>query len=314
MSLILLILILLVSLLALIKGADFFIDGAKSIGLKMGMSPFVIGVLIVGMGTSLPELASSIAAVFQNETTVVLANVVGSNITNILLIVGILALFSRRIVIRRELLKSELPLFVIATTHFLFIISDGVVTRIESILLLGTFIAYLWYIIKEPPSDLEEVEEKPKEDKKETVKSIGLIVFGLIGIIAGAHFTVYSSIELAYLIGIPVSIVAILGIAIGTSLPELMVSLSAIKTNDADLAIGNIFGSNAINMLLVVGIPAFMTNLYADKVVMDLGIGILLAASIIFFVHGLSRRLMRWEGAMLLLFFFFFVIQLFNYI
>jgi len=314
MSLIILILILIISLAFLIKGADFFVDGAKSIGLKMGMSPFVVGVLIVGMGTSLPELASSIAAVFQNETTVVLANVVGSNITNILLIVGLLALLSRKIIIKRDLLKSELPLFVIATTHFLFIISDGVVTRIESILLLGTFFAYLWYIIKEPPSDLEVTEEKPKEDKKETVNSISLIVFGLIGIIAGAHFTVYSSIELAYLIGIPVSIVAILGIAIGTSLPELMVSLSAIKSGDADLAIGNIFGSNAINMLLVVGVPAFITNLYADKVVMDLGITILLAASIIFFVHGLSRRLMRWEGAMLLLFFFFFVIQLFNYI
>jgi len=314
MSLIILIIILIISLASLIKGADFFVDGAKSIGLKMGMSPFVVGVLIIGMGTSLPELASSIAAVFQNETTVVLANVVGSNITNILLIVGLMALLSRKIIIKRDLLKSELPLFVIATTHFLFIISDGVVTRIESILLLGTFIAYLWYIIKEPPSDLEVMEEKPKEDKKETVNSISLIVFGLIGIIAGAHFTVYSSIELAYLIGIPVSIVAILGIAIGTSLPELMVSLSAIKSGDADLAIGNIFGSNAINMLLVVGVPAFITNLYADKVVMDLGISILLAASIIFFVHGLSRRLMRWEGAMLLLFFFFFVIQLFNYI
>ena len=93
-----------------------------------------------------------------------------------------------------------------------------------------------------------------------------------------------------------------------------MVSISAIKTGDADLAIGNIFGSNAINMLLVVGVPAFITNLYADQVVMGVGVSILLAASIIFFVHGLSRRLMRWEGAMLLLFFIFFIIQLFDYI
>jgi len=159
-----------------------------------------------------------------------------------------------------------LPLFVIATTHFIFIISDGVVTRLESLLLLGTFGAYLWYIIKEPPSDLEVMEEKPKENKTETIKSIGLVIAGLVGIIVGAHFTVYSSVELAYTIGIPLSIVTILSIAIGTSLPELMVSISAIKTGDADLAIGN--RSNAFNMLLVVGVSAFITDLYADQVVM----------------------------------------------
>lgn len=306
--------ILFVSALAvLIKGADLFIEGAKTIGVKMGLSPFVIGVLIVGFGTSLPELASSLAAVYNGETTIVAANVVGSNIANILLIVGLLALLSPKIVIRRDLMKSELPLFVIATTHFLFIIHDGIITRVESFLLLGTLAAYIWYIIKEPPSDLEVI-EKPLEGNDRTIKSISLLIIGLLAIIGGAHFTVYSAIEMASLIGIPISIVTILGIAIGTSLPELAVSLKAVKTGDADLAIGNIFGSNAINMLLVVGLPAFFTNLLVDEVVMNVGIYILLAASVIFFVHGLSRRLMRWEGAMLLLFFIFFVIQLLEYI
>lgn len=302
------------SLFILIKGADTFIKGAKTIGVKIGMSPFVIGVLIVGIGTSLPELASSLAAVYNNETTMVAANVVGSNITNILLIVGLLALLSPKIVIRRDLMKSELPLFVIATTHFLFIIHDGIITRVESFLLLGTFAAYLWYIIKEPPSDLEIIEEAPKEDNNKLFKSIALLVVGLVAIVLGAHFTVYSAIEMASLVGVPISIVTILGIAIGTSLPELAVSLKAVKTGDADLAIGNIFGSNAINMLFVVGLPAFFTNLLVDSVVMEMGMYILLATSVIFFVHGLSRRLMRWEGAMLLLFFAFFVIQLFQYI
>ena len=152
------------------------------------------------------------------------------------------------------------------------------------------------------------------EGNDRMIKSISLLVIGLLAIIGGAHFTVYSAIEIATLIGVPISIVAILGIAIGTSLPELAVSLKAVKSGDADLAIGNIFGSNAINMLLVVGLPAFFTNLLVDEVVMNVGIYILLAASVIFFVHGLSRRLMRWEGAMLLLFFIFFIIQLFQYI
>lgn len=302
------------SLFILIKGADVFVEEAKTIGVKMGMSPFVIGVLIVGMGTSLPELASSLAAVYNNETTMVTANVVGSNITNILLIVGLLALISPKIVIRRDLMKSELPIFVIATTHFLFIIHDGIVTRVESFLLLGTFAAYLWYIIKEPPSDLEVIEEVSKEDNSNLFKSIALLVVGLVAIVLGAHFTVYSAIEMASLIGVPISIVTILGIAIGTSLPELAASFKAIKIGDSDLAIGNIFGSNVMNMLFVVGLPAFFTNLLVDNVVMEMGMYILLATSVIFFVHGLSRRLMRWEGAMLLLFFAFFVIQLFQYI
>ncbi|HQB85037.1 MAG TPA: calcium/sodium antiporter [Candidatus Pacearchaeota archaeon] len=314
MNLLMLGLIFVFSLFILIKGADIFVEEAKTIGVKMGMSPFVIGVLIVGMGTSLPELASSLAAVYNNETTMVTANVVGSNITNILLIVGLLALISPKIVIRRDLMKSELPIFVIATTHFLFIIHDGIVTRVESFLLLGTFAAYLWYIIKEPPSDLEVIEEVSKEDNSNLFKSIALLVVGLVAIVLGAHFTVYSAIEMASLIGVPISIVTILGIAIGTSLPELAASFKAIKIGDADLAIGNIFGSNVMNMLFVVGLPAFFTNLLVDNVVMEMGMYILLATSVIFFVHGLSRRLMRWEGAMLLLFFAFFVIQLFQYI
>ncbi|OQA70955.1 MAG: Inner membrane protein YrbG [Parcubacteria group bacterium ADurb.Bin247] len=314
MNLLMLGLVFVFSLFILIKGADVFVEEAKTIGVKMGMSPFAIGVLIVGMGTSLPELASSLAAVYNNETTMVTANVVGSNITNILLIVGLLALISPKIVIRRDLMKSELPIFVIATTHFLFIIHDGIVTRVESFLLLGTFAAYLWYIIKEPPSDLEVIEEVSKEDNSNLFKSIALLVVGLVAIVLGAHFTVYSAIEMASLIGVPISIVTILGIAIGTSLPELAASFKAIKIGDADLAIGNIFGSNVMNMLFVVGLPAFFTNLLVDNVVMEMGMYILLATSVIFFVHGLSRRLMRWEGAMLLLFFAFFVIQLFQYI
>jgi cation:H+ antiporter len=286
---------------------------AKKVGVIFGLSPFVIGVLIVGMGTSLPELASSIAAVFTNNTEIVIANVVGSNITNILLVVGILALLSKKIVIRKDLLQSELPLFAIATTHFFFIVSDGVVDRVEAGLLLGTCAAYLWYILKD--SDEVGADEVKVERDWKTIYGLGFwLVLGLIAIIGGAHYTVYAAVDLAEMIGVPVSIVSILAIAVGTSLPELMVSLRAIKTGEVDMAVGNIFGSNAINMLLVVGVPALMTTLYADEVVMGVGLHILMASSVILLVHGLARKLMQWEGAMLLLFYAFFVVQLFKYI
>jgi cation:H+ antiporter len=305
--------LLVVSLGVLVKGSDIFVDVAKKVGVIFGLSPFVIGVLIVGMGTSLPELASSIAAVFTNNTEIVIANVVGSNITNILLVVGILALLSKKIVIRKDLLQSELPLFAIATTHFFFIVSDGVVDRVEAGLLLGTCAAYLWYILKD--SDEVGADEVKVERDWKTIYGLGFwLVLGLIAIIGGAHYTVYAAVDLAEMIGVPVSIVSILAIAVGTSLPELMVSLRAIKTGEVDMAVGNIFGSNAINMLLVVGVPALMTTLYADEVVMGVGLHILMASSVILLVHGLARKLMQWEGAMLLLFYAFFVVQLFKYI
>jgi cation:H+ antiporter len=293
-----------------------FIDSASALGVRMGMSPFVIGVLIVGMGTSLPEFASSIAAVLSDAPEIVVANVVGSNITNILLIVGLMALLSHRVItIRRDLLRTELPLFVIATTHFVFIISDGVITRLEALLLLGTFAAYLWYIISEPSNaDEFEGQDDAKAAHARLSWTLVFLVVGLGAVVAGAHFTVASAIMIATILEIPLGIVSILGIAIGTSLPELVVSLQALKTGAADLAIGNIFGSNAMNMLFVAGFPALFWTLQADEVVMGIGIHILVAASVIFLIHGLSRRLMRWEGLMLLLFFVFFVIQLFTFI
>jgi cation:H+ antiporter len=307
--------ILILSLLALIKGSDYFIQGSRVIGQKLGFSPFIIGVLLVGFGTSLPELASSIAAVYSGVPEVVIANVVGSNITNILLVVGVLALFSKKIVINKDLLKSELTLFVIATTHFLFILSDGVIDRIESFLLLGTFAAYIWYIIKDvDSSEIVDPAEKSTKPPSQIWKPLAILTLGLLGVIGGAHYTVGSALQLATILGLPISIISILGIAIGTSLPELIVSLQAIKTGGVDLAIGNIFGSNAINMLLVAGLPAMITNLPADEIVMGIGMHILLASSVIFLIHGLARRFMKWEGAMLLLFYGFFIVQLFSYI
>ena len=140
---------LLVSLFVLIRGADVFVVGAKQMGASLGMSKFAIGVLIVGFGTSLPELASSIAAALEGATAIVIANAVGSNITNILLVVGVLAAIGGRISIKRDLIKTELPIFFIATAHFLAVIYDGVVDRLEGILLMGTFAAYMWYLFVE---------------------------------------------------------------------------------------------------------------------------------------------------------------------
>jgi cation:H+ antiporter len=304
-----------IALFALVRGADTFVVGAKQVGASLGMSKFAIGVLIVGFGTSLPELASSLAAALGGNTQIVVANAVGSNITNILLVVGILATLGGRIIIKRDLIKTELPIFFIATTHFLAVTWDGTVDRIEAVLLLGTFIAYIWYLFTEAEDvdAVDLVKDKGGRPRLEA-KSLAFIILGVSAVLVGAHFTVEMVVNIATMAAVPLGLVSILAIALGTSLPELFVSLQALKTGEAELAIGNIFGSNAFNILMVIGIPALIVPLVADEVVMGLGLQVLLAASAIFFVNGLAKQVMRWEGMMMLLFFGFFLVKLTDFI
>ena len=303
-----------IALFALVRGADTFVTGAKQMGASLGMSKFAIGVLIVGFGTSLPELASSIAAALRNETAIVIANAVGSNITNILLIVGVLAAFGGSILIKRELIKTELPIFFIATVHFTAVIYDGTVDRIEALLLLGTFSAYVWYLFNEAKHEHDVRMTQGGRRPYLEFRSLIFILIGLAAVVIGAHYTVDMVVNIATALTVPLGLVSILAIALGTSLPELFVCMKAIRDGEQELAIGNIFGSNAFNILIVIGLPALITPLFADAVVMQLGLGILVAASAIFFVNGLAKQIMRWEGMMMLIFFAFFVTKLVEFI
>jgi cation:H+ antiporter len=303
--------VLLVALFVLVRGADLFVEGAKRIGAAFGMSSFAIGVLIVGLGTSLPELASSIAAVLADTTEIVTANAVGSNITNILLIVGVLAMLGGPVKINKNLLQTELPIFFIATVHFVASIWDGQIDRIEAALLVGTLCAYIWYLFSGGNKAKEEMEVK-EEPEKVTVKAVVFVILGIVAVLGGAHYTVMSAVEIATFLTIPIGIVSIGAIAIGTSLPELFVSLQAIKSKETDLAIGNIFGSNAFNILLVVGVPGVLAPLAVGQVVSELGIWVMVAASLILFVNGLARQVQKWEGIAMILFFSFFLVKLFE--
>lgn len=301
-----------ISIFALVKGADLFVDGAKKIGFSFGMSPFVIGVLIVGLGTSLPELASSLAGIYSGVPEIVVANAVGSNITNILLIVGVLAAVGGTVFIKQDLLQSELPIFLIATVHFVAAVYDGQVDRLEGLLLFGTFAAYLWYLFSESSNQGER--SIAKDENEPLLKAVVFVVIGLAAVLIGANYTVENAVNIATAFSVPIGLVSIAAIAIGTSLPELFVSIQAMRSGEADLAVGNIFGSNAFNMLLVVGVPALFMPLPVDTVVMEIGLIVLIAASIIFFVSGLARKIMRWEGVMMLLFFGFFLLKLTDFV
>lgn len=307
--------ILLLAVFALVRGADMFVEGAKHIGAALGMSSFAIGVLIVGFGTSFPELASSFAAVLQNSPELVVANAVGSNITNILLVVGFIVMLGGKILIKRDLIKTELPIFFIATAHFLLMIGDGVVDRIESVLLVGTFAAYIWYLFGEAEEEdkVDLVKDKGRRPQLKA-NALAFLVLGLGAVLVGAHYSIQMVINLGGALSIPPEIISIFAIALGTSLPELFVAIKSVRSGHGEMAIGSIFGSNAFNILMVVGIPGLFMALPATPVVLSVGLPILVAASAIFFVNGLAKQIMRWEGAMLLLFFAFFVIKLIDFI
>ena len=218
------------------------------------------------------------------------------------------------VIIKRDLQKTELSVFFISTTLFIAVVFDGSVDQIEALLLLGTFAAYVWYLFSEAESGNSAEQTKVGNRSNLEVKSIVFIVIGVATVLVGAHFTVEMVVNIATALEVPLGLVSIGAIALGTSLPELFVSMQSIRDGEAELAIGNIFGSNAFNMLIVVGVPALITPLMADEVVMGLGIKILAVASAIFFVTGLARQVMRWEGMMMLLFFVFFVVKLASFI
>lgn len=314
------------SLAALIKGADWFLQGSERFGLALGLSPFIVGVTIVGIGTSLPELLAGTVAAFQGLTDIATANAIGSNIANILLVVGLLAVFSHKIVVKKDLIDLDLPLLAIATILFVAVTIDRQVTSWEAVLLLAAYVVYLLYTVHERMDKEEEQEalislgvqpkasrwwwpfhrhqkEQPLIRKKDYV----YIILGPILLAVGAKYVVDSIFELSVLLEVGTEIIAMLAVAFGTSLPELLVSITAAKRGKVEVALGNIIGSSVFNLLMVVGIPAVVTPLILGYSSFIIGLPMLLAATFLFIFSGISRRIHIWDGAMYLILYIFFV-------
>lgn len=309
--------IFLISLVVLITGSAVFLRQAEKLGVALGMPAFIIGVFIVGVGTSLPELASGIAAVLNGATEIVTANAIGSNIANTMLVVGILGVIGGRLVITKDLLDAELPFFVTSTVIFLGIVANGSVSTIEAMLLFSLYVIYIAYLFTHDQDidtvvseKREEIEHAERKHYKDGIYATGLGILGLVGVLGGAHALITSATAIAELLSVAPGLVSISAIALGTSLPELSVSLRALQQNKVDLAIGNIFGSNAFNILLAVGIPGLLTPLALDVQTFTVGVPILAASAFIFFVLGMARKIYRWEGLMFLVFYLFFMIKL----
>jgi cation:H+ antiporter len=304
-----------VSLAALVKGADWLITSAEKIGLAWGLSPFIVGVTIVAMGTSFPELVSSFAAVLRGVNEVVVANAVGSNIANILLVVGVSAVVGKRLTVTKNLIDVDLPLLLIGTVIFLVVLADGQVNLGESILMVVTYGVYVLYTILHQ----EEVEEAKTARTEEVEarrpklrgKDLIMLFFGLTGLVLGAHFLIESLVELSALLQVATGVIAITAVAIGTSLPELLVSAKAAMKKKSELALGNIFGSNLFNSFMVVGLPGMVTQLQVDTETFNIGVPVMAVTTLLFVISGISKRIHMWEGAFFLSLYILFIAKLF---
>lgn len=337
MILLLWILIFIFSLFILVKSAGYFVGFSERLGRILGISQFIIGVTIIGIGTSLPELTSSLVAVFKGSTEIVVANIVGSNIFNILLIVGITALFAKKIVVKRELINIDLPLLASATAGLVvMVLWDGQITWKEGIIALATYLVYLLYTIQARKKEdigtksitsilfdnlfsrfrkkAEKIAEQTQEIGEKKVKMsliVGLIVSGLF-VWLGAEFTIRGVIEISQILNIGTSVIALSAVAIGTSLPELMVSLKAIARKNYEAALGNIFGSNIFNGSFIIGICALFKPLVVSSSVLNIAVPFLIISTLLYIFSGISRRIYHFEGAMYLLIYILFLGKLFE--
>ncbi|MDP6387925.1 MAG: calcium/sodium antiporter [Candidatus Pacebacteria bacterium] len=323
------IIVFIISITVLVKGADWLLGSAEKIGLAVGLSPFIVGVVIVGLGTSFPELISSLVATFRGVTEIVTANAIGSNIANILLIVGISAVVGGRLTVTKNLIDVDLPLLAVSTALFLGIVWDRQIVLGESILLLVLFVIYLLYTILHK-DDEEEVEvlstrsdrrkhiTGPKKEAiqrpKVTGKDILFLIIGVLGLAIGAKYLIDSVIKLSEILAIGAGVISLVAVSLGTSLPELLVSIKAAWQKKPEVALGNIFGSNVFNILLVIGIPGLFKTLILDEQTFTLGIPVLIVATFLFIISGISRKIHVYEGAMYIVIYIFFIGKLFGFL
>ncbi|MEX0672623.1 MAG: calcium/sodium antiporter [Candidatus Paceibacterota bacterium] len=306
------------ALIALVKGADWLIGGAERIGLAVGMSSFIIGVTIVAIGTSFPELIASISALMKGVPEVIVANAVGSNITNILLVIGLSALIGRQLSVEKNLIDLDLPLLAAGTGIFLVVAWDGTINPLESIVLVLNFAVYLVYTVTQRDRTVvhlpeEEIsKEEQKHPKRYIKKDIVLIICGAASLALGAHFLIDSIIVFSTLLGYSTGLITITAVALGTSLPELAVSARAVIQGKTEVAVGNIFGSNVFNILMVVGVPGIFSTLPLDEQTLAVGVPVLALATFLFVISGISRCIHAWEGSFYLSLYILFLAKVFG--
>ena len=301
------IILLIIGFIVLIKGADIFVDGASSVALNFKLSKMLIGLTIVAFGTSAPEFAVSVKSIISNNSDMVLGNVIGSNILNILLIIGICSLI-KPIKVKSNTVRKELPIVMLFSTLLFFLIKDdlfvsnvNMVSRNDGFVILLFFAIFIYYLI----SIMRNKKDEDGESAKYGIgKSILFTLLGIVCIIMGSNVVVDSASNIATMIGISQKMIALTVVAFGTSLPELVTSIVSTRKGEQEILVGNIVGSNIFNIGIVLGLPvAMFGGIPAIGFnIVDL-ITMIVAAVLLFAFAYKDHKVGRYEGIFMLIVF-----------
>lgn len=303
--------------------ADKFVDGASSTALHLGLSPLLIGMLIIGFGTSAPELMVSVMAALDNASNLALGNAYGSNIVNIALMLGITAIIFP-ITVSSRIVRREIPLLILVMLLVGWQLYDGRITRFETFILLAALFAFIGWAIHQGRTKNEQLSTDPlgidstaefNAPAMTMARSIFWVVAGLILLIVSSRLLVWGAVEIATALGISDLVIGLTVVALGTSLPELASCIAAVKKGEHDLAIGNIIGSNMFNALAVVGVAGLFGTIEFDSIVFTRDWMLMFALTLLLLVfcigHGGKGRLNRIEAAVFLLIYTAYVFWLF---
>lgn len=294
-------LIFIVAMGALVYGADFIIKESERIALHFNISHFVIGATLVAFGTSLPEMAASMMASSQGKSDMAVANVVGSVIFNITLVLGIVFMIAKSMKPQRDLFAKDSAWIVVPLVIFFIMIQDGVISRFDGVLFLLMMVSYLFFLFTDSKGDLEgEIDDSLSSEKFNWLKTVGLLAIGFAFTIGGANFVIESGTYIARDFGVSEWIIGLFLISLGTSLPELVVSLVAIKKGNADMSVGNIIGSNVANFSMVLGASSLINPLTVNLASTQFDIFVMAGASLtLLFI--LANKLYNKAGGIFLL-------------
>ncbi|RHV00732.1 sodium:calcium antiporter [Firmicutes bacterium OM07-11] len=316
--------LLIIGFVLLIKGADFFVDGSSSVAKILKVPTIIIGLTVVAFGTSMPELSVSVTAALRGSNDLAVSNVLGSNIFNLLVVLGCCALV-KPVAAKWSLLKKEFPFSILITIILLLVDSDFSIMKIldgnqgfvlgrwAGLLFLILFVLYIYATVKSALRSRAEAKDMEGEEYKtmSPLKSGIYIVIGLIGIVWGGNLVVDSASNIALTFGWSQTFIGLTIVALGTSLPELVTSVVAARKGENDLAVGNVVGSNIFNILLILGVSSFITPITLDVTAVYDTI-ILIIASIVVYVSAISKReIQRKEGILFLVCYFAFFLYVF---
>ncbi len=297
------IILFIVGLAALYYGADWLVKGASRFACALNIKPVVIGLTIVAFGTSTPELVTSVIAGVKHLNDIAMGNVIGSNIANIGLILGLSALV-RPLVVDSRLVVREMPIMAGISLLLYFMGSDGTLSRMEGAVLLTGIVAYTVYVylaaLKEPKAVELEFEEFVGKKKNNISKDLFLIAIGLAALVGGAHFLVHSAVYIAKSVGISELVIGLTVIAVGTSLPELATSMVAAIRKESDISVGNVIGSNIFNILGVLGVAALVSPLQVNPISLRIDMPVMLMFSV-FLIPIITWKFVITRGQGLLL-------------